>query len=147
MSKRIGKFTTVSVDDSGGTARDITNDVDSIDGLGATYDEVEQGGFSQDKFYRPARGDAPLTIEGFSNPTATTGAHIVLSGIAGVQSATFTVTVAVGANLAPTTGDPEWEGEFYCTEYKATPDLNGMFKFSAKLVPASSTLPAWGTKS
>ncbi len=147
MSKRIGKFVTISIDDSGGTPRALTNDVTSIGGISLVYDEGEVGGYSQDKFYLALRADAPLTIEGLFNPTASTGSHTVLSGIVGknVSPASVTVTIAIGANAAPTNGDPEWEGEYRCTEYTPTFDLNGPATFSAKLVPGTSTLPAWGT--
>ncbi len=144
MSKRIGKFVTISVDDSGATAREITSDVTSIGGVPLTYDEVEVGGYGQDKFYLAARADTTLTIEGLMNPTATTGSHTVLSGIVG-SNTPGTVTIAYGSNAAPTTGDPEWEGEYICTEYTTTPDLNGAITFSATLRPGTSTSPAWGT--
>jgi hypothetical protein len=145
MSKRIGKFVTVSIDDSGGTARAVTNDITSVGGIETTYDEGEVGGYSQDKFYLALRADAPLTIEGLFNPTATTGSHTVLNSIVGVNTSTFTVTIAIGDNAAPTTGDPEWEGEYRCMSYTPTFDLNAPATFTATLMPASSTLPAWGT--
>jgi len=144
MSKRIGKFTTVSVDDSGNTARDITNDVTSLGGVPLTYEEIEVGGYGQDKYYLAGRADNSITLEGFFNPTATTGSHTVLSGIDGSNTAR-TVTIGYGSNATPTGGDPEFEGEFICTEYTVTPDLNGAMMFSAKFMPGSSTLPAWGT--
>jgi hypothetical protein len=145
MSKRIGKFVIIELDDSGGTARDLSNDITSVGGLGITSDEVEVGGYQQDKYYLAARQDTPITLEGLFNPTATTGSHTVLSGIVGANTGR-TLTIAIGNNAAPTTGDPEFEAEMICTAYTPTFDLNGPSTFSATLMPVSSTLMTWGTK-
>ena len=145
MSKRVGKWVSVNIDDSGGTARDISNDVTAINGLPLTYNPVEVGGYQQNMMYLIGRGDSEITLTVLANPTATTGAHTVLSGIVGGNTAR-TVTIAVGNNAAPTTGDPEIEGEMICSTYTVTPDLNGPTTAEVTLKVASGqTLPAWGT--
>jgi hypothetical protein len=142
---RIGKFTNVLVDDNGGTARDISTDVTSISSS-LIYDEVEIGGFTEDKRYLAARADASMTIEGRVNTTATTGSHTVLSNIVGPNGGTtITVTIQYGNNAAATGGDPEFEGEYFLSSYEVTPELDGAQLFNAKFVPGSTTLPAWGT--
>jgi len=147
MAKRIGKFLTISVDDSGGTPRAITNDVTAINGIQLVYDEAEIGGYSQDKFYASLRADAPLEINGLFSDTASTGSHTVFSGIVGknVSPASVTVTIAIGENAAPVSTNPEWEGEYRCTAYTVEFPLDGQATFSATLKPGTSTLPAWGT--
>lgn len=142
---RIGKFTKVLVDDSGATARDISTDVTAISSS-LIYDEVEIGGFTEDKRYLASRADASLTIEGRVNTTALTGSHTVLSGIVGPNGGTtVTVTIQYGNNAAATSGDPEFEGEYFCSSYEVTPELDGAQTFTAKFVPGATTLPAWGT--
>lgn len=145
MSKRIGKHVIVIIDDSGGTARTITNDVTAINGMPLTYGKIEVGGYGQDMSYLVGRGDSEITLDCLFNPTATTGSHTVLSGIVGGNTAR-TMTIQIGNNATPTAGDPEWEGEVLCHTYTVTPDLNGAVTCQAVLVPASgNTLPAWGT--
>jgi len=143
---RIGKWTTVNIDDSTPTARDLTNDITEIDGLPTTYDEIEASGFGQDHGYVVGQGDSGFTITGKLTTTALTGTHTVLSGIVGDMSQTYTVTVAYGNNAAPTTGDPEFEGEFYCSSYAPGTAKDGLQTFTAKFVVAQGqALPAWGT--
>ena len=145
MSKRIGKWVVIILDDSGATARTITNDVTAINGLPLNYGKVEVGGFGQDMSYLLGRGDSEITLTVHASPTATTGAHTVIKGIVGGNTGR-TLTIQIGANAAPTTGDPEFEGEVVCVSYNVTPDLNGAVMGEAVFAPASgNALPAWGT--
>jgi hypothetical protein len=142
---RIGKFTKVLVDDSGATARDISTDVTSMSS-NLTYQEVEIGGFTEDMRYLAGRGDASYTLTGRVNTTALTGSHTVLKDIVGPNGGTtITVTIQYGNNAVPVSGDPEFEGEFFCTSYEVTPELDGAQTFTANFKPGSTTLPAWGT--
>ncbi len=141
---RIGKHTAVTLDDVGGTPRILTGQITSIGPPGVTYDEVEAGGYSHDKWYLAARGDAPISLEGKFNDTALTGSHTVLNGLNGTNTAA-TLTVQFGGNAVPATGVPEFEGEYIVTSYMVTSDLNGLMTFSATLAVATSTLPTWGT--
>ncbi len=142
---RIGKWTTVAMDDSGATARLITADVMSIDGLPLTYDEVEQSGYSQDHNYLAGQADAQISLEMKFTTTALTGTHTVFSGIVGSNTA-GTLTVALGDNQAPTSGDPEYEGEFICTGYQVVPAKDGLITATATLrVGPDAAIPAWGT--
>jgi hypothetical protein len=56
-----------------------------------------------------------------------------------------TLTVQVGQNVAPVSGDPEFEGEFVVESYKPTIENGGAIGFEAVLKPATGTAPAWGT--
>jgi hypothetical protein len=58
-----------------------------------------------------------------------------------------TLSVAVGDNTAPTTGDPEYTGEFIVTSYRPTLATGSAVTFEAQLVPATGTAPSWGTLS
>jgi hypothetical protein len=144
---RIGKWTKVLMDDSGGTPRDISADVISIDGLPLAYDEIEASGFTQDHNYLAGQADAQISLEMKFTTTALTGTHTVFSGIVGSNTAR-TLTVQPGNNAAPTSGDPEFEGEFIVTQYTVTPAKDGMQTSTAALrIGPNATIPAWGTVS
>lgn len=142
---RIGKWTTVAMDDSATTARVITTDVISIDGLPLTYDELEASGFAQDHNYLAGQADAQITLEMKFTTTALVGTHTVFAGIVGSNTA-GTFTVALGNNAAATGGDPEFEGEFICTSYTVNPAKDGLQTCTAALrVGPNAGIPAWGT--
>jgi hypothetical protein len=145
---RIGKWVKIYLDDNTGTpvARDITADVTEIDGLPLTYDELEASGYGMDKRYLVGQGDCSVTLTCNLTTTASVGTHTVGAAIVAQCATTKTLTVQLGNNAAPTTGDPEYEGEFYCSEYTVKPPKDGLQQCIIKLVPAS-TLPAWGTVS
>jgi len=143
--KKVGKFVTVSIDDSGGTARVVSTDVTGVGGLNLAYAKIDAGGYTEDLNFLTGRGDSEITIDGIINDTASTGLHTVCSGIVGGNTAR-TVTIAIGDNATVTTGDPEFEGEFLCHTYTVTPDLNGAVTVQAIFAPAvGQSLPAWGT--
>lgn len=140
--KTNAKHIVVYVDDSGATARDITPAVSNISGVGLEYAESDVTGYNDGVVnFTLGHPSSEIEITGPFDNTATTGAHTVFSGINGQQSATVTLTVQVGIRAAPTTGDPEFEGEYYCSRYV----VNGDGTYNARLVPGSSTVPAWGS--
>ena len=146
MAKLIGKFVTVQVDNSAGTLTAITSDVSEVT-LPSEFDEVEVTGYSDAaKNYLSGLQEFSIDVNGFFNPAATTGSHTVLSGIVGNLAATRTVTIDIGQNAAPATGDPEITGEFYCTKYDVGPDLAGAITFAATFKRAAGTAITWGTK-
>jgi len=147
------KWTSFVVDDSGGTLRTIP--VDSINGVGLSYDEVELTAFQDAiKGVLPAHPDLTITITGpFDTSAAATvpslsGSHTVLSAIVGGVTP-LSLDVQVGIRHVWESGEPQFgltsstTSGFLCTEY--IPDVNGG-KYSAKfrLYPGSA-LPAWGT--
>jgi len=132
----------VYVDDSGSTARDITAAVSNISGVGLTYEETDVTGYSDGvRNFTLGHPSSEIEISGAVSNTATTGAHVVFSGIVGVETTTFTLTVQIGIRAAPTSGNPEFEGEYICPSYI----INGDGTYTARMVPGSSTAPAWGT--
>ena len=147
------KWTNFIVDDSGGTIRSIP--VDSINGVGLTYDEVELTAFQDAiKGALPAHPDCVITITGpfdtsaaAASPTLS-GSHTVLSGING-GTTPLTLDVQVGIRHTWEAGEPQFgitssaANGFLCTAYQV--DVNAG-KYSAKFrVYPGSVAPAWGT--
>jgi len=137
----------IQVDDSGGTARDLSGDLvpGSLQGGGITFDQADMTGVSETvRNYLAGHGEAPITAQFHMNDTATTGSSVVLNAIAG-QASTVTVTLQWGqAGAAPTSSDPEWEGEYVCLANAI--QLNGnTFVYAVSFMPSGSTAPAWGT--
>jgi hypothetical protein len=135
----------ILVDNSAGSAQDLSGDLvpGSCKGGGVVLDEIEMTGVSNTvKNYLGGFGDAPIDAQFYMNDTATTGAFTVLKGITGLVG---TVTLQWGSNgAAPSTGDPEWEGEYTCLA--ADLGMNGgKAVINAKFKPGSAVAPAWGT--
>ena len=143
--KTHSRYIKILLDDSGGTARDITSSVDTIGDIGLTHEQTDVTALSDTVMqYLSGRGDADIQLGGPFNNTATTGAHAVLTSLNGANTAA-TLTIQIGIRAAPTTGDPEFEGEFVVTKYTPSVDM-GAVKWSASLKPAFGTsAPAWGT--
>ena len=140
-----GDHVIVKMDDSGGTPRQFADgDITSVD-LPLTNDQFDVAGFG-DPVHKFINGQlqAPVTLRGFLTTTANTGTHPVIQG-ALAAGAQVTLTVQVGQNAAPTSGDPEYEGEFYVESYRPTLQTGGAVMFQATLKPAIGTAPAWGT--
>ena len=143
--KTHSRYIKVLLDNAGGSPQDITASVDSIGDIGLTYDQADVTAINDSVMqYLAGRGDADIQLGGPFNNTATTGAHVVLTGLNGANTAA-TLTVQIGIRAAPTTGDPEFEGEFVVTKYTVSGDMSAP-KWSASLKPAFGTsAPAWGT--
>ena len=137
----------ISIDDSGGTARDLTGDLvpGSVSGGGLIYDEANMHGVSEAVVnYLANFANSEITAQFRMNDTATTGAFTVINGLNG---STGTATLRWGqSGAAPTTGDPEWEGEYVCLAGDIVP-ADGGFSQNVRLLPTGSTAPAWGTVS
>ena len=145
--KSHNRWTRVLVDSvTAGAAQDISPDVTSVD-IPIIYATADVTGYSDEvDNFQLGHPSMNVTMSGHLSNTAGTGSHIVLSGIVGVvdedaANAPFTVTVRYGIRKAPEAGDPEFEGEFFCTEY----NLSGDLTWTATFVPATSTAPLWGT--
>jgi hypothetical protein len=142
-----GDHVIVKMDDSGGTLRAFADgDIVSVD-LGLAYQQHDVTGFGDPaKHVINGQIQAPVTLRGYLTTTPDTGTHTVINGAfnAGV---TVTLQVAVGNNATPTTGDPEYSGEFIVTSYRPTLATGSAVTFEAQLVPATGTAPSWGTMS
>jgi len=135
----------LSLDDSGGTARDLSGDLipGSVSGGGLTFDEADMTGVSETvRNYLAGHAASVWTFQCHMNDTATTGATTVLNGIVG---STGTLTAQWGqSGAAPTTGDPEWEGEYVVLDNTVVLAGN-TFAHQVTCQPTGSTAPAWGT--
>lgn len=138
----------ILIDDSGGTARDLSADLvpGTVNGGGFNFDQVDMTGVSNSVYQAMAGySNSEITAQFHMNDTATTGATTVLNGVVGTG---VTVTLQWGqSGAAPTTGDPEWEGE-YLLLTAGVVNSGGRFVHDCRLVPeAGQTAPAWGTVS
>jgi len=140
-----GDHIIVIMDDSGGTPRTFADgDISSVD-LGLTYAQHDVSGFGQAaQNFINGQVQAPVTLKGYVTTTANTGTHPVIQG-AFAAGSQVTLTVQVGQNAAPTSGDPEFEGEFVVESYKPEIKAGGAINFTAVLKPATEAAPAWGT--
>jgi hypothetical protein len=137
----------VKMDDSSGTLRTFDDgDIISVD-LGLKFDQFDVTGFGDD-VHNMINGQlrAPVTLTGYLTTTSTTGTHTVLKDVF-AQGKQATLTVQVGQNAAPTAGDPEYSGEFIVSSYVPVLANGGAVTFTAQLVPATGTAPAWGSVS
>lgn len=157
--RTVKKWTRFLVDDSGGTLREIP--VDSINGVGLTYDEMDLTAFQDAiKGVLLDTPDCAIEISGPFDTTAVaaaggsgaapslSGSHTVLSAIAGVNTP-LTLDVRIGMRQYWETGEPQFGitsssvNGFVCTAYNA--DVNaGKYTASFKMY-AGSAAPAWGT--
>jgi hypothetical protein len=133
-------------DDSGATARNLTVDLvpGSLTGGGVTLEQVDMTGVSDTiKKALGGYGDSPVSGRFYMDDTATTGAYTVLKGMVGLSG---TLTIQFGSSgSAPTTLDPEWEGEYTLMQCNAVVD-SGRILLDCMWLPQSGAAdPAWGT--
>jgi len=147
------KWVSLNIHDSGATLRTIP--VDSINGVGLTYDEVELTAFQDAiKGALPAHPDCVITITGpLDTTTAQTagtlsGSHTILAPING-GTTPLSLDVQVGIRHAWESGEPQFgitasaTSGFLCFDYQ--PDVNsGKYSAKFRMFPGSSA-PAWGT--
>uniref|UniRef100_A0A6M3LCD3 Uncharacterized protein n=1 Tax=viral metagenome TaxID=1070528 RepID=A0A6M3LCD3_9ZZZZ len=142
---RPGKWMKIFIDDSGGTARDLTSQCMDVGDAPLEYDQIDVSAYEENKNYINGQGDSTLTFEFEFSPTATTGSHTVLSGIVGGNTSR-TVTLQYGNGAAATGGDPELEGEMILPSYVVTAAKGEVQKIKATFKPGpGAALPAWGT--
>ena len=143
MAKLAGDHVSVSVDNSSGTAKDITLDVNAVD-TGIVTDAHDVAAFGE-AFHNfvPGQADAPITLTGLFN-SATDRSHDVLKDLQS-SGVVVTITIGIGQNTAPTTGDPEFEGEYYCVGYTPSASNAAAITFTANFVVANATGAVWGT--
>jgi len=125
-------------------SQDISASVSDISGVGLDYEQQDVTAYSDGvKNFTLGHPSAEIDISGPLNNTATTGGHTVFSAIANAPytSDSYTLTVQFGIRAAPTGTDPEFEGAYQLQSYI----VNGDATYTAHLVPATATAPAWGT--
>lgn len=141
-----GDHVVVKMDDNSGTLRTFADgDIISVD-LGQAFQQHDVTGFGDEARHMiNGQVQAPVNIRGYLT-TTDTGTHTVIGG-AFAAGSQVTLSVAVGDNTTPTSGDPEYTGEFLVTSYRPTLATGSAVTFEAQLVPATGAAPAWGTMS
>lgn len=135
MAKQSGlAWTTLSVDDSGGTVRDIRNDITNFQF--ATPRAVQDvTGIDKSAFERILLlADFSITLNGVFNPAATPSSHAVFSTVPST-SVNRTVTLTIGGKTLP--------NETLFTDYALTRGQDGALTWSAPGVLADGTVPTW----
>jgi len=139
MAKQTGLGDYVAVDDSGGTARDISNDITSYS-INIPQNMFEVTGVDKSAVERiVGLNDYTCSLSGVFNK-ASNMSHDVFKTRTGVR----TVTIAIGGN---TTGYPELEAEMLVGEYNLERSDDGGFNWTTTLSLQSGTTPTWGTAS
>lgn len=156
MARTVSKYARIIIGDSADTLRHIP--VDTINGIGLTYDEVSYQPFiDQIKGVLVNLPGFSCTIGGpFDNTAAAatpalSGSHTVLEPLNGLNTPrSFDFQFGMGA--AWSSGAPQFgmtktaTSGIIVTDYQVIPSSNGEVKYSAKLsLLAGSALPAWGT--
>jgi hypothetical protein len=122
MAFKHGSDSTISVDDSGGTARSLTGvDSVSLTQNGETTEVSSLGDSS--KAYIAGLKDATCSISGSWDVTATTGNDVVLSGIIGGSAGSI--------SYSPDGGTTTYAFEAFCTSYDMSSPVGDKVTFSA----------------
>lgn len=135
MAKSTGlAWTTLSVDDSGGTPRDIRNDITNFE-FSTPRAVQEVTGIDKSAMERLLLlADFTITLNGVFNPTATTSSHAVFKTV-GSTSVLRTVSIGV---LSQTLAN-----ECIFTDYALSRGDDGALTWQAPGVLADGTVPTW----
>lgn len=135
MAKSSGITTQVQIDDSGGTLRDISNDVESfnLSTPRGTFDITGLDKSAIEKLLGLADGKFSISV--YYNTAATTGSHTVLKTISSNSSQrTVTITPPGGSALSM---------EMVASNYQLTRSKDGMLMGSADFELANGAVPTW----
>lgn len=131
-------------DNPGDTPVNLTGDLvpGSVSGGGKTLDEIEMTGVSDEiKNYLAGHANSEITAQFYMNDTLDTGSWYVIARTVDVVG---TLTLQYGGGAAPTTDDPEWEGEYRLLAGDLGLSGNKLV-LNCRWLPGASTSPLWGT--
>lgn len=139
MAKTSGiGLTAFSVDDSSGTARAMINDIGDFQ-LSTPRAVQDVTGLDKSAMERLLLlADCSITMNGFFNDAATTGAHSVLKTVPStsvLRAITCTITGTVGANTLAV--------ETMISDYALTRGSDGALTWTAPAVLANGAAPTW----
>ena len=135
MAKESGLgWTTLEVDDSGGTARDIKNDVTSFDFATPRGVQDITGVDKSANERLLLLADFSINLSGVFNDAASTGSHTVLSTVSSTSVAR-TVTLVISGQTLP--------NECMFTDFALTRAATGELTFTAPGVLSNGTVPTW----
>jgi len=139
MAKQTGLGDYIAVDDSGGTARDISDNITNYE-IGNSQNLLDATTISKSAMERLiGLGDLSISLSMIFDK-ASNKSHDVFK----TKSGTRTVTIAIGGD---TTGYPELEAECLVADYNISRGNDGSLTSSATLNLQSGTVPTWGTAS
>ncbi len=134
------KAAAISVDDSGGTPRDLSTQLKNIE-INQQIGEKEVTGFQAVANFIPGLPIHEIKADVYFDSTATTGAFTVLRGIFG-SSTSKTISIT------PEVGGVTYSGEFMLCNLPvkgvpADPLMLGSVTFKVMAVAGVATAPAW----
>lgn len=134
MAKQSGLgWTTCSVDDSGGTARAIVNDITSLQ-ISTPRGVQDVTGIDKSAYERILLlADASITLTGVFNTTTNAG-HDVFKTVPSTSVARTTTLTIASKTLAC---------ELLYTDYNLTRAQTGEFTYTAPGVLADGSIPTW----
>jgi len=138
MAKQTGLGDYLAVDDSGGSLRDISNDITGGYGVNMTQALIDVTGLDKSAIERlTGTSDGDVTLTGTFN-AASNKSHDVFK----VRTGTRTFDLRVGGN---TSTNPSCTMEMVVANYNLSRDAStGAMVWSVTLNLANGTVPAWG---
>lgn len=137
MSKVTGLGDRFQLDDSGGTLRDISSTVDSVQ-VQTSQGLIDVTGLDKSAMERIiGLGDGSFQISGPFD-AASNKAHDVLTPLSGTRTATYDIG-------GGTTGNPRLSLEVLLANYNVSRDNSGKLTWSATMNLADGAVPAWST--
>ena len=137
MAKQTGLGDYVAVDDSGGTVRDISNDIGDY-GVNIAQELITVTGLDKSAQERiTGMSDGDVTLNGFFN-AASNKSHDVFK----TRTGTRTVDIRIGGNSS---SNPKVTMEMQIASYALTRGSDGSLTWSVTLNLADGTVPTWST--
>jgi len=137
MAKQSGLGDYIAVDDSGGSARDLSDNITNYE-IGNTQNLLDSTSISVSAMERLiGLGDLSISLSGVFDK-ASNKSHDVFK----TKSGTRTVTLAIGGNTA---GYPKLEAECLVADYNLSRGNDGGLTWAATLNLQSGTVPTWST--
>ncbi|ANS03208.1 hypothetical protein [uncultured Mediterranean phage uvDeep-CGR2-KM18-C74] len=137
MAKQSGLGDYIAVDDSGGTVRDISDNITSVE-FGNTQNLLDSTTISKSAMERLiGLGDVSWSLSGVFD-AASNKSHDVFK----TKSGTRTVTYSIGGN---TSGNPTVSTECLVGEYNVSRGTDGAATWSVTMALQSGTVATWGT--
>jgi hypothetical protein len=137
MAKTSGIGSIISVDDSSGTARDISGDVNSLTNDQGQDLAVVTGIDKSAQERIPLLADLTVTLNGTANFSSNMS-HDVFKTLTGTRTVTW-------GPIGSTSGYPKLEAEMVVESFNYARDASGALNYTASLSLQSGTVPAWTT--
>lgn len=129
-----GKGTHFTIDDSGGTPRNLSAYCTEVN-FPRDFDMAETSTFGNTyKTFIQGLGSATVSISGRYDSTATTGPDVVLSSLVGAAN---TATLVYGPE-GSTAGRVRYSGEYWLASYEITGSIGDVVSFSASFQLATN---------